>query len=238
MLTYAVPDGQLSELRRAVEGCGLKCLTRLSNLHTSAYVSIRQHTSAYVSIRQHTPDTSHEPARVRRGAPLRAHPRTHTSAYVCIRQHTSYVADEPARVRRAAPLRAPAPQRMPAYVSIRQHTSAYVSIRQHRAPPRAPAPQHSPAYVSIRQHTSAYVSIRQHASACVSIERERERLLRSTRRHGAVAKLFIFFIFYFFIFFISAAPQHLPARSRCRTCGRERARGGAGCQARLRGYQM
>jgi hypothetical protein len=40
-----------------------------NNLHTSAYVSIRQHTSAYVSIRQHT------------------------SAYVSIRQHTSAYGD-------------------------------------------------------------------------------------------------------------------------------------------------
>jgi hypothetical protein len=30
----------------------------------------------------------------------------------------------------------------------------------------------------------------------------------------------------------------LPARSRCKTCGRERARGGAGCQARLRGFHF
>jgi hypothetical protein len=45
------------------------------DLHTSAYVSIRQHTSAYVSIRQHTSEC----VRIRQ----------HTSAYVSIRQHTS-----------------------------------------------------------------------------------------------------------------------------------------------------
>ena len=34
--------------------CHLTDTNATPNLHTSAYVSIRQHTSAYVSIRQHT----------------------------------------------------------------------------------------------------------------------------------------------------------------------------------------
>jgi hypothetical protein len=63
-LQYVVPNLLVTRCSKAVR---LASIFRRSarQLHTSAYVSIRQHTSAYVSIRQHT------------------------SAYVSIRQHPS-----------------------------------------------------------------------------------------------------------------------------------------------------
>jgi hypothetical protein len=73
-----------------------------TDLHTSAYVSIRQHTSAYVSTRQHTsasvPSPSPAPRRALTSLPPAAPRevaqccdsiRQHTSAYVSIRQHLS-----------------------------------------------------------------------------------------------------------------------------------------------------
>jgi isocitrate/isopropylmalate dehydrogenase len=107
---------------------------RRIQLHTSAYVSLRQHTSEFVSIRQHSPAyvQNCKKASGTPGGP-------HLSEYVSIRQHTSAYVSTPAKLqkgkrhaRRPAsfgsmePLREP---HMSASVSIRQHTPAYVSIR-------------------------------------------------------------------------------------------------------------
>ncbi len=51
--------------------CHLTDTNATPNLHTSAYVSIRQHTSAYVSIRQHV--TSPTPTPHRTSFPLSSH---------------------------------------------------------------------------------------------------------------------------------------------------------------------
>jgi hypothetical protein len=93
-------------------GCPVSIARRrsCSNLHTSAYVSIRQHTSAYVSIRQNT--------------------RPHTSAYVsttCLARHRPTDSMAPAIL---CGMHSTAPPTAFVYVCIRQHTFAYVCIRK------------------------------------------------------------------------------------------------------------
>jgi hypothetical protein len=61
--------------RLLVAACSIAGRNHIHELHTSAYVSIRQHTSAHVSTRQHTS--------------AYVSIRQHTSAHVSIRQHTS-----------------------------------------------------------------------------------------------------------------------------------------------------
>jgi hypothetical protein len=128
-----------SSPRLGTELQGLAC----SDLHTSAYVSIRQHTSAWRQAHCSSP---------RLGTELQglAYSDLHTSAYVSIRQHTSaYVSIR---------------QHTSAYVSIRQHTSAYVSLVKGALFVRDSERNHKVWHTltCIRQHTSAYVSMRLH----------------------------------------------------------------------------
>ena len=98
----------------------------VTNLHTSAYVSIRQHTSAYVSIREKL--VTNRPVHHIKDLLLLPHNRPdphlvdgtlHTSAYVSIRsirQHTMHTSSMAPCTR----------QHSSAYVGIRQHTSAHL----------------------------------------------------------------------------------------------------------------
>jgi hypothetical protein len=137
-----------------------------TNLHTLAYVSIRQHTSAYVNIRQHTSDHTPQPGKQR----LRCH-----DLCSCTSKASKLSG------KRSPPRPSASPSEVTAYVGIRQHTSAYVSVcerahrhghlRVHRLELLLLHGLREPegrAYVSIRQHTSAYGSIRQHTAAYVN----------------------------------------------------------------------
>jgi hypothetical protein len=91
---------------------------RRRDVHTSAYVSIRQHTSAYL---------------------CRGGGDAHTSAYVSIRQHTSAYVSIPMQRRDV---------HTSAYVSIRQHTYAKegsaAAALPHLIFRRPPRPLHAP----------------------------------------------------------------------------------------------
>jgi hypothetical protein len=161
----------------------------LFDMHTSAFVSIRQHTSAYVRGAAACPTT-------RRRCTCSICIRQYTSAVVSIRQHTS---EERRRVQQrivAVPVRyayVSIRQHTPAYASSRQYTSAYVSIRQKsdgmsdNASPLCMLPvavrghiystyaarasvrhAHAQLLLGTRQHTSAYARIRPHTPAYVS----------------------------------------------------------------------